>query len=64
ICKIMVSFDFDHDREPACPELVEEVERPFYDLWINGGETEKRPPYPQRVIEPEKMMEDIPETRH
>jgi hypothetical protein len=42
----MVSFDVAQDREP--------VERPFHDLWIDGGETEKRPPYPQRVIEPAK----------
>jgi len=37
---------------------------PFYDLWIDGGETEKRPPYPQHVIEPAKMMEGIFGTRH
>ena len=37
----MVSFDVAQDREP--------VERPFHDLWINGGEPEKRPPC---VIEP------------
>ena len=32
------------DREP--------VERPFHHLWTDGGETEKRPPCPPRVIEP------------
>jgi hypothetical protein len=32
---------------------------PFHDLWIDGGETEKRPPYPHRVIEPAKTMEGI-----
>jgi hypothetical protein len=37
---------------------------PFHDLWIDGGETEKRPPCPQRVIEPAKIMEAISETRH
>jgi hypothetical protein len=42
ICRIMVSFDGTQDREP--------VERPFHHLWIDGGETEKRPPYPPRVI--------------
>jgi hypothetical protein len=52
----MVSFDGTQDREP--------VERPFHDLWIDGGEIEKRPPYPQRVIEPAKIMEGISETRH
>ena len=52
------------DHEPACPELVEEVEWPFHDLWIDGGETEKRPPYPQRVINPAKIMEGISGTRH
>jgi hypothetical protein len=36
---------------------------PFHDLWIDGGETEKRPPCPQRVIEPAKMMEGISGTR-
>ena len=25
---------------------------PFHDLWIDGGETEKRPPFPPCVIEP------------
>ena len=25
---------------------------PFHDLWTDGGETEKRPPCPSRVIEP------------
>ena len=39
----MVSFDVAQDREP--------VERPFHDLWRNGGETEKRPLYPPRVME-------------
>jgi hypothetical protein len=56
ICKIMVSFDVAQDREP--------VERPFHDLWIHGCETEKRPPYPHRVIKPAKIMEDISGTRH
>ncbi len=38
---------------------------PFHDLWIDGGETEKRPPSPhQRVIEPAEIMEDISGTRH
>ena len=37
---------------------------PFHDLWIDGGETEKRPPCPQPVIEPAKIMEDISGTRH
>jgi hypothetical protein len=27
---------------------------PFHDLWVDGGETEKRPPWPQCVIEPAK----------
>jgi hypothetical protein len=43
ICKIMVSFDAAQDREP--------VERPFHDLWIHGGETEKRPSCPPCCIE-------------
>jgi hypothetical protein len=29
---------------------------PFHDLWKDGGESEKRPPYSQRVIELAKMM--------
>jgi len=37
---------------------------PFHDLWIDGGETEKRPPCPQRAIEPAKIMKAISETRH
>jgi hypothetical protein len=37
---------------------------PFHDLWIDGGETEKSPPYPQRVIELAKRKEGISETRH
>jgi hypothetical protein len=37
---------------------------PFNDLWIDGGETEKRPPCPQRVIEPAKILKAISETRH
>jgi len=38
ICRIMVSFDVAQDREL--------VERPFHDLWTDGGETEKRLPCP------------------
>jgi hypothetical protein len=52
---MMVSFDVAQDHEPACPELVEEVEWPFHDLWIDGGETEKRPPCPQVVTESEHL---------
>jgi hypothetical protein len=52
----MVPFDFAQGREP--------VERPFHDLWIDGGVTEKRLPCTQRVIEPAKIMEGISETRH
>ncbi len=37
---------------------------PFHDLWIDGGETEKRPPSPQLVIEPAKIMEGISDTRY
>jgi hypothetical protein len=35
---------------------------PFHDLWRNGGESEKRSPCPQRVIEPAKIMKAISET--
>jgi len=35
---------------------------PFHDLWIDGGETEKRPPYPH--IKPVKMIEGISGSRH
>jgi hypothetical protein len=37
---------------------------PFHDIWIDGGETEKKPPYPQLIIKPTKIMEDISGTRH
>ena len=37
---------------------------PFHDLWIDGGETEKRPSCPQRIIGSVKKNEAISETRH
>ena len=37
---------------------------PFHNLWIDGDGTEKRPSYPQHVIELAKMMEGISGTRH
>jgi hypothetical protein len=53
------------DRHRECPSLwghcswgcfiICKMMVPFHDLWIDGGETEKRSPYPQRVIEPTKI---------
>ena len=44
------------DREP--------VERPFHDLWTDGGETEKRPPCPQRLTESVRIMDATSEMLH
>jgi hypothetical protein len=62
------------DRHKECPSLwvhgswgcfiTCKIMVPFHDLWIDGGETEKKPPYPQGVIEPAKIMEGISGTRH
>ena len=62
------------DRHKECPSLwvhgswgcfiTCKTMVPFHDLWIDGGETEKRPPCTQRVIEPAKIMKGISETRH
>jgi hypothetical protein len=65
----MVSFDVTQDRESLDHardlEPVERpVERPFHDLWRNGGESEKRSPCPQRVMEPVKIIKAISETRY
>jgi hypothetical protein len=45
------------DRHKKCPSLwvhcswgcfiICKIMVPFHDLWIDGGETEKRPPWPQ-----------------
>jgi hypothetical protein len=75
-----VSFHFHHPKDAqACNRLQCEEPRPkvvasskekarfdwgYSTLWIDGGETGKRPPYPQRVIEPAKIKEAISETRY
>jgi hypothetical protein len=61
------------DRHKECPSLwvhfswgcfiICKIMVPFHDLWIDGGETEKRLPYPQHIIEPAKIVECISETR-
>ena len=50
------------DRHKKCPSLwrhclwgcpiICRIMVPFHNLWTDGGETEKRPPCPPRVIEP------------
>jgi hypothetical protein len=61
------------DRHKECPSLwvrgswgcfiICKMMVPFHDLWIDGGESEKRPLYPRLVIQPAKIMESISGTR-
>jgi hypothetical protein len=57
------------DRHKECPSLwghcwwgcfmICKIMVPFHDLWIDGGETEKRLPCPQRILDPVIIMEGI-----